>query len=185
MKLGFDIDDTLINLREHAFNLYKRKLGKEVDIAVFRALNKVNIHEIFDLTEEQGNQMWISSMEEIYFTDCPPFPHAVETLRELDQKGHEIYYITARPKIHGERTKQWMIDKGFPVREGRFFYGMQDEEKIHIIEELGLDYYFDDKPAVLNTLNQGKLKVYVKDQSYNRHLNFPRIIEWSELSTIL
>ena len=33
MKLGFDIDDTLINLREHAFHIYKRRLKKEVDIS--------------------------------------------------------------------------------------------------------------------------------------------------------
>jgi FMN phosphatase YigB (HAD superfamily) len=62
MKLGFDIDDTLINLREHAFHIYKKKLGKEVDIAAFHALDKVNIHEIFDLTEEQGKYMLISCM---------------------------------------------------------------------------------------------------------------------------
>jgi uncharacterized HAD superfamily protein len=105
-------------------------------------------------------------------------------LQELDKQGHEIYYITARPKIHGERTKHWMIDKGFPVRDNSFFYGMQDEEKIHIIKQLNLDYYFDDKPAVLNTLDQDTLKVYVKDQSYNRHLDIPRIIEWSDLSKI-
>mgnify|MGYP000964663085 CR=1 FL=1 len=185
MKLGFDIDDTLINLREHAFHIYKKKLGKEVDIASFHALDKVNIHEIFDLTEEQGKHMWISSMEEIYFTDCPSYPAAVEILQELDKQGHEIYYITARPKVHGERTKQWMLDKGFPVREDRFYYGMQDDEKIHIIKRLHLDYYFDDKPAVLNTLDQDTLKVYVKDQSYNRHLDLPRIIEWSDLSKIL
>jgi uncharacterized HAD superfamily protein len=185
MKLGFDIDDTLISLREHAFHIYKKKLGKAVDIAAFHALDKVNIHEIFDLTEEQGKHMWISSMEEIYFTDCPPYPAAIETLQELDKQGHEIYYITARPKIHGKRTMQWMIDKGFPVRDGRFFYGMQDEEKIHIIKELNLDYYFDDKPAVLNTLDQDTLKVYVKDQSYNRHLDIPRIIEWTDLPKIL
>ncbi len=185
MKLGFDIDDTLISLREHAFHIYKKKLGKKVDIAAFHALDKVNIHEIFDLTEEQGKHMWISSMEEIYFTDCPPYPAAIETLQELDKQGHEIYYITARPKIHGERTMQWMIDKGFPVRDGRFFYGMQDEEKIHIIKELNLDYYFDDKPAVLNTLDRDTLKVYVKDQSYNRHLDIPRIIEWTDLPKIL
>ncbi len=28
MKFGFDIDDTLINLREHAFHIYNKKLNK-------------------------------------------------------------------------------------------------------------------------------------------------------------
>ena len=59
--------------------------------------------------------MWSSSLEEIYYTSCPAFPSAVETLQELEKKGHEIYYITARPKEHGERTKEWLKENGFPV----------------------------------------------------------------------
>lgn len=185
MKFGFDIDDTLINLREHAFHIYKKKLGKDVDIESFHSLQKVNIHEIFGLTEEEGKNMWISTMEDIYFTDCPPFPDAVETLQDLDKQGHEIFYITARPKRHGERTKKWMIDNGFPVRDDRFFYGMQDDEKVHIIRELHLDYYFDDKPVVLNTLKDDSLKKIVKDQSYNRHLDIPRIMNWADLNKVI
>ena len=181
MKFGFDIDDTLINLREHAFNLYNKKLEKSVGLDIFHDLKRVEIHEAFGLTDEQGSDMWNSSLEEIYYTSCPPFPDAIETLHELVNKGHEIYYITSRPKEHGERTKKWMIEKGFPVQNDRFFYGMQDDEKVHIIQELQLDYYFDDKPAVLTTLNNEKLKVIVKDQSYNRHLDVLRLKHWSDL----
>ena len=120
--------------------------------------------------------MWKTSLEEIYFTNCPPFPNAIEMLQEIDEKGHEIYYITARPKEHGEQTKEWMKEQGFPVRDDRFYYGMQDHEKVQIIKELQLDYYFDDKAEVLDTLTHDSLKVFVRDQSYNRHLKYPRIL---------
>lgn len=185
MKFGFDIDDTLINLREYAFNLYNKKLKKNVGLDVFQELKRVEIHEAFGLTDEQGSDMWNSSLEEIYYTFCPPFPDAIDTLHELVNKGHEIYYITSRPKEHGERTKKWMIEKGFPVQDDRFFYGMQDDEKVHIIQELQLDYYFDDKPAVLTTLNNETLKVIVKDQSYNQHLDILRLKHWSDLKELL
>ncbi|MEH7253250.1 HAD family acid phosphatase [Neobacillus niacini] len=185
MKFGFDIDDTLINLREHAFTIYNKKLNKNVPIEDFHALNRVEIHEPFGLTDEQGSELWKSSLEEIYFTNCPPFPNAVETLQELDDKGHEIYYITARPKEHGEQTKEWMKEQGFPVRDDRFYYGMQDHEKVQIIKELQLDYYFDDKAEVLDTLTHDSLKVFVRDQSYNRHLHYPRILDWTELKEVL
>jgi|SRR3954466_262365 uncharacterized HAD superfamily protein len=184
MKFGFDIDDTLINLREHAFYIYNKKLEQNVAPDVFHALNRVEIHEPFGLTDEQGKEMWEGSLEEIYYTTCPPFPDAVETLQALDNEGHEVYYITSRPKEHGERTKKWLKEQGFPVRDDRFFYGMQDEEKIDIIQKLQLDYYFDDKPAVLNTLTYDSLKVVVKDQSYNRHLMLPRIIHWADFHKI-
>ncbi|MBT2730958.1 HAD hydrolase-like protein [Bacillus sp. ISL-75] len=181
MRFGFDIDDTLINLREHAFNIYNQRLNQNVPIEVFHNLKRVEIHEPFGLTGEQGQEMWRNSLEEIYYTSCPAFPDAVETLQELEKKGHEIYYITARPKEHGERTKEWLKENGFPVHEERFFYGMQDHEKVEIIKKLKLDYYFDDKPEVLNTLLNESIKIFLRDQSYNRHLNVPRIINWSDL----
>jgi uncharacterized protein len=185
MRFGFDIDDTLINLREHAFHIYNKNLGKNIALDVFQALNKVEIHEPFGLTDEQGKEMWNSSLEEIYYTSCPPYPNAVESLQELDKQGHEIYYITARPKVHGQRTKEWIKAQGFPVKDEKFFYGMQDHEKIQIIKNLKLDYYFDDKPEVLNTLLNESLKIVVKDQSYNRHLNLPRILHWTDLKEII
>jgi uncharacterized protein len=185
MKFGFDIDDTLINLREHAFQLYNKKLNQNVQPDVFKALKTLEIHEAFGLTAEEGSRLWNSLLEEIYYSSCPPFPHAVETLQELEKQGHEVYYITARAKEHGERTKKWLIGNGFPVHEDRFYCGMNDSEKVNIIKELQLDYFFDDKPAVLETLSDLSIKVYAKDNSYNRHLNIPRITCWSELKEII
>ena len=40
MKFGFDVDDTLINLREHAFHLYNKKLKKNIPIETFRELKR-------------------------------------------------------------------------------------------------------------------------------------------------
>ncbi|MFP7494613.1 HAD family acid phosphatase [Terribacillus saccharophilus] len=186
MKLGFDIDDTLINLREHAFHIYNRKMNRQIPIGVFHELQRVEIHEPFGLTDEEGSRMWNSTLEEIYYTTCPPFPNAVDLLQELKQDGHEIYYITSRPKEHGERTKQWLRTLGFRIEDEQFFYGMQDADKIHIIKELGLDYYFDDKPDVLNTLlEETATKVFVKDQSYNRLVQLPRIVDLSEIKEMI
>ncbi|WP_223590083.1 5' nucleotidase, NT5C type [Neobacillus bataviensis] len=185
MKFGFDIDDTLINLREHAFHLYNKKLNQKVPIDHFHELKRVEIHEPFGLTDEQGKEMWKQSLEEIYFTSCPPYPEAVETLQQLDKQGHEIYYITSRPMGYRDQTMEWLKERGFPIRDDRFFYGMQDHEKVDIIKNLKLDYYFDDKPAVLNTLLQESTKLFVRDQSYNRDLDLPRIVNWSDFSTVL
>jgi uncharacterized protein len=184
MKFGFDIDDTLINLREHAFHLYNKKLNKHIGLDVFHSLKTLEIHEPFGLTAEEGGKMWNSLQEEIYYTNCPAFPLAAEMLHELENNGHEVYYITARTKEHGERTKKWLIENGFPVHDDRFFYGMNDEEKVHIIEELGLDYFFDDKPAVLETLVDKPVRIFAKSNPYNQHLDIPRISDWVELRKI-
>lgn len=180
MKFGFDIDDTLIDLRAHAFALYNKKLGKNVALEAFQALQRVEIHEPFGLTDTEGAAMWNRSLEDIYFTDCPSFEGALETLQALAQQGHEIYYITSRPKQYCKQTREWMRAQGFPVTEGHFFCGMQDTEKVAIIKELALDVYVDDKPAVLETLQDVKTKVILKNQSYNKHVELPRLNHWHD-----
>lgn len=185
MKFGFDIDDTLINLREYAFHYYQKKLGREVAIDVFHALERVEIHEAFGLTDEEGKNLWNSSLDDLYYSDCPPYPGAVELLQQLDAEGHGIFYITARTADHGENTKAWLKKQGFPVQDDRFYCGMKDAEKVKIIEKLQLDYYFDDKPAVVETLAHDQLKVLLKDQSYNRHLDMPRIKQWADLEAMI
>ncbi|MFJ7667365.1 HAD family acid phosphatase [Lysinibacillus sp. NPDC097195] len=185
MKFGFDIDDTLINLRAHAFSLYNKKLGKNITIETFHALERVEIHEPFGLTDAEGSAMWNSSLDEIYFTDCPIFEAALETLQTLHEQGHKIYYITSRPKDHCRQTQQWMKAQGFPIEEGHFFCGMQDAEKVAIIKELALDVYVDDKPAVLETLQGISTKVILKNQSYNQHVTLPRLHHWQEFLSII
>jgi hypothetical protein len=185
VKFGFDIDDTLINLREHAFELYKKKLRKDLSSDVFHAIDRVEIHEPFGLTDSEGKAMWEKSLEEIYFTDCPLFPGAKEVLQEIENEGHEIYYITARPEEYGIRTREWMKEKGFPVKNDRFFFGMKDEEKVSIIKKLDLDVYVDDKPAVLHTLDETSTRLIVKDQSYNQEVNLERFNQWHEFAFLI
>lgn len=185
MRFGFDIDDTLINLREHAFHIYKEKLQQDLSLDVFHALTRVEIHEPFGLTDDEGKEMWKTSLEEIYYTDCPTFPKALEVLLELEKQGHEIFYITARPKEHGIRTREWMKKKGFPVKDEQFFFGMEDHEKTHIIKDLALDYFVDDKPAILETLKEIPVKLIVKDQSYNQGADFVRLVNWQDFNKII
>ncbi|WP_110928622.1 5' nucleotidase, NT5C type [Bacillus massiliglaciei] len=185
MRFGFDIDDTLIDLRGHAFDLYNKKLNKSVGKDVFHALKTIEIHEAFGLDSKQGSEMWQSLSEEIYYTDCPAFEGAVEALQKLQQDGHDIFYITARKAEHAVRTREWMKKNGFPVKDSHFYCGMKDEEKIEIIRNLKLDYYFDDKPAVLSTLGGLTTAIIAIDNGYNQMIDLPRLRRWSELKTLV
>ncbi|GGJ71254.1 5' nucleotidase, NT5C type [Virgibacillus salexigens] len=181
MKFGFDIDDTLINLREHAFLIYREKLNMQLPMESFYSLQRVEIHEPFGLTDEEGKKLWENTLETIYYTDCPIFPGALKTIQDLKYSGHDIYYITARPHKHGERTKVWLREQGFPIEDDKFYYGMKDNEKINIIHQLNLDYYVDDKPTVLRTLKNMDTTPIIKDQSYNKeYREATRLFHWSE-----
>lgn len=180
MRFGFDIDDTLINVREQAFHIYNQKLNTKVPIEEFYQIQRLEIHEPFGMDDIEGSKMWQNMEDEIYFSDIQPFPGALEFLQTLVNKGHDIFYITARSKRHGDRTKQWLKEKGFPLKEDHFFWGMKDEEKINFIQELQLDYYFDDSPYVLKTLLNESVRVFIKDQPYNRSILLPRFESWQD-----
>ncbi len=62
---------------------------------------------------------------------------------------------------------------------------MADHEKIDIIQSLQLDYYVDDKPAVLETLQGLGTKVIVKDQSYNQTCRLTTSRELGEFKSLL
>lgn len=186
MRFGFDIDDTLIDLRRHAFYLYEEKLGRKASIEAFEQLKTVAIHSLFDLTNEEGKKMWQDTMEDIYFTNCPSFDMAKEVVNGLVAAGHEVFYVTARPKHYCEKTREWMKAQGFPVVDAKFFCGMEDHEKIDTIRNLHLDYYIDDKPAVLDTLVGIDTMLLIKDQSYNQEATrYPRLYQWNEFKDLV
>lgn len=179
MRFGFDIDDTLIDLRGHALSIYNRKLKKAVEPSALQQLNTLEIHSLYDLTDDEGFKMWNQHQEEIFFTNCKAFPGALELLQKLAEMGHEIFYITARGADYCQQTKVWMKQFGFPIEEGHFFCGMKDHEKVNIIKDLQLDYYVDDKPQILQTLKETKVTCLLKDQSYNQAAcDWERIKDW-------
>lgn len=145
----------------------------------------MEIHSLFGLTSEEGSKLWRDSMDEIYFTDCPVYEFALETLQKLADEGHEIYYITSRPKDRCEKTRKWMEQLGFPIISERFYCGMKDHEKVEILKKLDLDVYVDDKMKVLDTLSDLKTKVIVKNQSYNQQIDLPRLYNWKYFYTLL
>lgn len=185
MRLGFDIDDTLIDLRRHAFRLYNAQLDQNIPESVFEEIPTVEIHKPFGLTDEEGYEMWKANMRDIYFTDCPAFPSAVEVLNRLNDEGHEIFYITSRPKGFCKESEAWVREKGFPVKGDQFFCGMEDHEKIATIEKLQLDFYIDDKPKVLNTLKELSTTLIIRDQSYNQKESFLRLEHWADFEKII
>ena len=79
MKFGFDIDDTLINLREHAFHIYNQKLKQNIGLDVFHALTTMEIHSAFGFDERRRRQAVASLRDDIYYSHCASFPHAVKS----------------------------------------------------------------------------------------------------------
>ena len=99
------------------------KLKQNIGLDVFHALTTMEIHSAFGLTKEEGGKLWTSLRDDIYYSECAPFPHAVDILHELVEQGHEVYYITARAKEHTERTRNGLLTMVSRWRKDIFIVG--------------------------------------------------------------
>ena len=92
-----------------------------------------------------------------------PLKGAAETLWKLQRRGHEIYFITARPgmKHIADVTKHWLKKHGFPYDPSRLRMGAQDKAKI--ARELGIQLFFEDAPKHLDRLVEEGIPTVIVD----------------------
>lgn len=185
MRFGFDLDDTIINLRDYALKIYSEELQQVPDRAHFERLTTIGIFDLFNMTKEQENELWHKLAPKIYSGPSELFPHAQATLTQLAAEGHDIFYITARESTHCTITEQWLQQRGLPLQKGHLYCGMADDEKAAIITDLKLDYYVDDKAPILHSIAHLATQPILKDQSYNQQAPFPRLYDWKDFFTLL
>lgn len=71
------------------------------------------------------------------FRHLEPYPGAIETLTALDDAGHDVVILTAKPDWARTDTLRWLADHEVPTRE------------IHLLEDkhrVRCDVYLDDAP---------------------------------------
>lgn len=59
------------------------------------------------------NTLVASPVEAILLGQAKPMPHSQEAMRDLAQT-HAIIYLTYRPDVLGQRTRQWLWDHQYP-----------------------------------------------------------------------
>ncbi|WP_124727958.1 5' nucleotidase, NT5C type [Staphylospora marina] len=183
MRLGVDIDGTVKDTHRAAVEVYNRELGKNV-----RAEDVTEFHldNAYGLTRQEGRKLWRKLEAEIYSLGVP-LPHAPEVLSDLVAKGHEVFFITARPAIGKvERvTRDWLKRHGFPY-DGKNLV-MNAFDKAKKAREAGVELFFEDAPEHLANLYRNGIPTVVVDAVYNRDIPWPlpRIHDWREVYDLL
>src|SRR5688572_26817732 len=93
LKLGIDIDGTIKDTHRAALDVYNQEFKRNI---TFEQVTDFFLDEAFGLTRDEGAAVW-SKLEGKIYTVGVPLPHAQEVLQQLQEQGHEIYFITARP----------------------------------------------------------------------------------------
>ncbi|APC08602.1 LNS2 domain-containing protein [Neomoorella thermoacetica] len=114
-----------------------------------------------------------------------PFPYAAGTLRFLASAGHEIIYLTSRPVLAAGLTREWLAVNGFP--RGTLMF-LPRGYKALFTRYYGIEWFFEDDPQEVLSLQGVAGKVFVKTWPYNYGVQGPGIrkfISWREIMLLI
>jgi uncharacterized HAD superfamily protein len=163
MRVGLDVDDVVRNFVPGLLKFYKHTHLHDVvpgDVKDFDLLKTLTQCK----TREQLTAMMAHYMAHPWANVIMPVPHAPEGVRELRQRGHDVYFITAG--THPMNTYEWFERHRLPLDNIYF-----SSEKGRMAQLLKLDMFVDDCVANLDDIvrvNGPKVMTIVYDQPWNR-----------------
>ena len=80
-------------------------------------------------SEERGNADRPS-----IFRHFDPYPDALDTLRSLDEAGHKVVIITAKPRWAVTDTLRWLADHDVPTTEIHLEGDLDEAQRARLLE---------------------------------------------------
>jgi len=143
MKIGFDLDNTLIDFTE-AINLFvknKYNIEHKGSYSLGFVDNELPENIAKDIKDSFGKSIFLKTVKII--------PDVYETLIKLQEKGHELYLITARDGSKSE-IKDITLDliycSYFPGIKFKSIVFCKDKNKY--LDKFNLDFFIDDNPDI-------------------------------------
>ena len=160
LRLAIDLDGVVADFNGGWMRAYNEAYGTELtpDQVTFWD----GLHELTHFEDMGAFWRWASDHGgHSVFRHLEVYDGAVEALRRLNRRGHDIVVITSKPDWAIHDTLEWLADHRIPTRE------------IHITDdkyEIDCDVYLDDSPY--------KLPEYVRERPDRLVCRFVR--PWNE-----
>lgn len=158
MKLGFDIDGIVANMSKSMVDHINEKYGLNHTDEIFSS-HSCNENTYVD-DPELNAEVAYSMREHIIYNDAAvlaiePYVAGAEAIRKLAKSGHDIHFITVRPKTQEIATAKWLRNNHIPFTS-LHVVGKRDLAdpnppigKGRLGRSLNLDFYIDDYPRHL------------------------------------
>ena len=204
MRIGVDLDDVIAicavpYLRRFAQE-FKVELPDEKEIG-WHLLREMDAH----VSAEERDRFRIKLYDGTFFTQLEMYQDCPVVLERLVQKGHEIFFITARAERRRMVTETWLREKRIldyakavhlkpygvlkpDVPRGRYDAEGSAQYKTRLAQELGLDVFCEDDVIISQSLADAGVRVLLFDHPWNRevaHERITRVGGWSEVATLL
>lgn len=162
MKIAIDLDGVCCRFDEGFLEYMNLRLNLKNPIKK-EQITTWNWWELeLGITKEQ----WVDCFNE--FTNnrmwqaLKVYPDVTAALCSLSQQGHELYYLTDRPKEARRATLKFLLQNGLPI-DGIIF----TKNKITIAVTLGITVAIDDKIETVEAYYDAGIKSVLRRHPYN------------------
>ena len=163
MNIGFDIDDTLTNIKQYnklMAQKYFKETGKHFKI---KKTNTGYIKKMYNWSTEEFDAFW-NKMKAQFLKNIPMRKGAKTVLQTLQKQGHKIFIITRRFTNNAyERSADWLNSNKIPYDELIVNAGM----KVEACKRSKIDLFLDDDISICDGLNKNNIKAYVINNEFN------------------
>jgi len=191
-KAYIDFDDVLCKTAEAIVGIVKDRYGIKRD---FDNITDFNLQKSFDLTDQQFTDLisLIHDVQIIY--DMTPIEGALDSVRQLKDKGYEIAIMTGRPPSTKDASIKWLNDYQVPYDSLAFVdkyarfdcdqYG-HDGMTLEELTKQKFSFAIEDSATMATFLStEMNLPVFLHDRPWNRHLEtnslIMRCMDWGEI----
>ena len=185
MKIGIDIDDTVMNtfdVIEEAARYFDKYF---LENKGYQDKNKYDFHERFYWTSEEKKAFFNYFRKNKLYLKAKPKGDALYYLEKLYNEGYEIYFLTRRKKDEKldilSITKNDLISKGFKFTD--CYIGLS--KKGEACKSLGIDVFIDDAVIQIEDVNNYGIKTILVDNWYNKEYKGLRAKNFQEIYNII
>ena len=185
MKIGIDIDDTVMNtidIIDEAALYFDEKF---LDNKGYQDITKYDFRERFYWKSEDKKSFFTFFRKDQLYLKARPKGDALYYLEKLFNEGYEIYFLTRRGKDEEidilRITKDDLTNKGFKYKD--CYIGLS--KKGEACKNLGIDVFIDDSIDQINDVNSYGIKTILVDTWYNREYKGLRAKNFQEIYNII
>ena len=185
MKIGIDIDDTVMNtfdVIEEAARYFDKYF---LENKGYQDITKYDFHERFYWTSEEKKDFFNYFRKNKLYLKAKPKGDALYYLEKLYNEGYEIYFLTRRKKDEKldilSITKNDLISKGFKFTD--CYIGLS--KKGEACKNLEIDVFIDDAVIQIEDVNNYGIKTILVDNWYNKEYKGLRAKNFQEIYNII
>ena len=190
MKLGFDLDEVVVNLIDVLLKYIKEEF--DLDWAIDNFVKYDMLKNEFHKDMDENNKIAYRAIDIVSDINvqltAKPYEEAPPFIRKLKKEGHSIHFITARKSGEENKTISWLRKYKIPFNSVNHVGYGGDKGKFGRI--LNLDFYIDDHEEHLESMYRYKKRwrkgLVLMTRPWNASSydasRFVRVNNWVELS---